>query len=459
MYILTFIFMFEQYVVCGLNLHARKPEDGSDGSDGSDPLEPDLWPLRTGWRRVQRYYDLLWQDVYDSEKTWEIMESPGDISDDLYHEAFNEVADVLDNLSHLNFVSEWWPCRGTLIALLRHGARSGELSYGVDVVERDIDVMVGVFSEEQWHYTAPAIETALLSKGWDRCWTKQSASEASGHQFSTRRDLLYCVRMKPAYMMLDVTSYISTPDVNYVYVHRICQDQSDQSQLSCFIPRLGPLQHGDGILHRSAIHPMKRCLAKDRSVPCPSRPLETIQAMTHSGLSANCIALPDKKLKALEGFEGPFEYGVEHDEHENVEMVLEDVQILRQRSAQLDRMGFQSMSPYFDNCSTLPSRKQREKGVRHGGKEWLKRSLRNQKYNKATVVSRLYRLYHIFLRFERNWFHLPGGLGAAAILADLATKDRICKGCEICLKSSRFGIVVANSLRFVFFWMMNVTKL
>lgn len=43
----------------------------------------DLWPLRVGWRRVQRYYDLLWQDVYDSEETWEIMESPGEISDEL----------------------------------------------------------------------------------------------------------------------------------------------------------------------------------------------------------------------------------------------------------------------------------------------------------------------------------------------------------------------------------------
>lgn len=26
------------------------------------------WPLAAGWRRVQRYYDLLWQDVYDSEE-------------------------------------------------------------------------------------------------------------------------------------------------------------------------------------------------------------------------------------------------------------------------------------------------------------------------------------------------------------------------------------------------------
>ena len=46
-------------------------------------LVDDLWPLRVGWRRVQRYYDLLWQDVYDSEETWEIMESPGEISDEL----------------------------------------------------------------------------------------------------------------------------------------------------------------------------------------------------------------------------------------------------------------------------------------------------------------------------------------------------------------------------------------
>ena len=294
----------------------------------------DLWPLRVGWKRVQRYYDLLWQDVYDSEETWEIMETPGDISDDLYHEAFNEVADVLDNLSAEHpELSEWWPCRGTLIALLRHGARSGVLRNGVDVVERDIDLMLGVASEDHWHLLGRAIEVALLQKGWDRCWTKQSASEASNVQFSTRKDLLYCVRMQPAYMMLDITSYISGPD--YIYIHRICDETG------CFVPAVGPLQHANGLLPRSAIHPIQQCLAKDRAVPCPNEPLETIKAMSHSGLSPKCIALPDKPLQPFDeagdaGSGGPLQ--------------LEDVELLRQRSAELDGKGFLSMTPYFDHC-------------------------------------------------------------------------------------------------------------
>ena len=135
---------------------------------------------------------------------------------------------------------------------MRHGARSGELVNGVDVVERDIDLMVGLVTEDPWHFLGRAIELELLQKGWDRCWTKQSASEASMQQ-QTRKDLLYCVRMRPAYMMLDITSYISGPE--YVYIHRIC-DASDASDASCFVPAVGPLQQANGLLPRSAIHPL-----------------------------------------------------------------------------------------------------------------------------------------------------------------------------------------------------------
>ncbi|CAJ1384290.1 unnamed protein product [Effrenium voratum] len=272
------------------------------------------------------------------------MEDPGEISDDLYHTALQDVADVLGALS-----LEWWPCRGTLIALLRHGARSGSLSRGlVDVVERDIDLMIGVSSEADWQPTGRAIEAQLLKKGWDRCWTKSSAKFGSDWQFAARRDLLYCVRTRPAYMMLDVTSYI-TSEEGYVYVHRLCKPDgaSGASGASaCHVPRLGPLQGADGSLPKAAIYPLKRCLAKDQAVPCPSRPLETIQAMRHSGLETSCIALPDTKGRQDEASRHLARAGLQ----------AEDLRILKERSAELDRRGFQSMSPYFANCTKSQGR-------------------------------------------------------------------------------------------------------
>lgn len=46
---------------------------------------------------------------------------------------------------------DWFPYSGTLIGLLRHGARSGMLSNGkVDVVDHDVDIMVGTTSEAEW---------------------------------------------------------------------------------------------------------------------------------------------------------------------------------------------------------------------------------------------------------------------------------------------------------------------
>lgn len=46
---------------------------------------------------------------------------------------------------------DWFPYSGTLISLLRHGGRSGMLSNGkVDVVDHDVDIMVGTTSEAEW---------------------------------------------------------------------------------------------------------------------------------------------------------------------------------------------------------------------------------------------------------------------------------------------------------------------
>lgn len=61
-------------------------------------------------------------------------------------EALQDVKDIMEEAG-----VDWFPYEGTLIALLRHGFRSGELSNGKqDVVDHDVDVLVGVISETHW---------------------------------------------------------------------------------------------------------------------------------------------------------------------------------------------------------------------------------------------------------------------------------------------------------------------
>ena len=84
------------------------------------------------------------------------------ISHSFSHQALEDVAAIMSSLG-----LEWWPCRGTLIALLRHGARSGALAAGRrrhrrDVVDHDVDVMVGVPSVSAWSSTLRWLVDAQL---------------------------------------------------------------------------------------------------------------------------------------------------------------------------------------------------------------------------------------------------------------------------------------------------------
>jgi len=323
---------------------------------GFESTDEHGWPLARGLGRVQRYYDMLWDDVHNSEDTWEVMERPGEISDELYHAALDDVASVLGDLR-----VEWWPCRGTLIALLRHGQRSGMLSRGLrDVPERDIDVMLGVDDEAAWQDLAPVIEQRLQALGWDRCWTKTSVDSSSALRDAARRDLLYCIRQSPAYMLLDVTSYLNLPSSPSLFVHRICGSGNGNSNNSsssftaehvvagrgCAVPGgIGPLQAAAGILSKSSVLPLGRCRAGNISVPCPRRPLDTILAMVHSGLDASCIALPTAHGRDPED--------VWTQRLRESLLNADDVHILRRRSEQLEAAGFLSMAPYFEICSTM----------------------------------------------------------------------------------------------------------
>ena len=344
----------------GLGRQNTNTKNASGASSGSD-WPQSQWPLAKGWRRVGRYYDLLWQDVYDSQEAWSKMEEKTSfVSDEEYHRFFFHVVDTFEALK-----AEWWPCRGTLIAFLRHGARSGSLSGAKkDVVDHDIDVMLGVENEASFDEIGRQVEVFLRRKGWDHCWTKSSQSADSSFGGSLRRDLLYCVHTGPPYMMLDVTSYVTLstePDeLPYVFVHRVCGTKQMQGGLGlaapagagCRVPlKLGPFQGASGglaVLSKKSIYPLKKCKALMRSIPCPYQPLDTLIAMSHSGLSTSCIALPDTTGRG----DDPF---TRHLASEGLNS--EDVRILQDRAKDLERQGFQSMLPYFANCSFGSSEK------------------------------------------------------------------------------------------------------
>lgn len=328
-----------------LHYEAQALEAWTSSTLGIEGETPRLgWALERGWERVRKYYDLLWSDVYQSGDDWSTMENPGETTDAIYHASFDEVAKVLTSLE-----VEWWPCRGTLIAMLRHGKRSGPLSRGlVDVVERDIDIMLGVPDEKAWVRVSRVIQRELIQLGWDRCWTKTSANLSSSHRDAVRRDLLYCMRLSPAYMLVDISSYITGAPGTDVFIHRFCgglavEENSLDDQGTCeILKHIGPLQHNGGLLPKSAIHPLGRCRAAGISVPCPSKPLETIKAMIHSGLNAGCVALPTTVGRdAVEFYTRRLQESG---------LTAEDVRILKSRSARLDASGFMSMTPYFDMC-------------------------------------------------------------------------------------------------------------
>ncbi|CAE8705170.1 unnamed protein product [Polarella glacialis] len=267
-----------------------------------------------------------------------------DITDEQHSAALEDAAVVLNDLQ-----LEWWPCRGTLIGLLRHGGRSGSLSQGrTDVVDHDVDLMVGVASAAAWLLLRERIEAGLQMRGWSKCLSRSSVNAEGGTDTYNlaRPDLLLCIRKNPS-MVLDVQSYITHPGFgDMVHVQRFCPDGEGSG--TCYVPSAGAFWPAHGRLRRSHIQPLGRCRSGRISVPCPRRPLETLKAFWDD-LNSTCIAVPDVEKRSRRT-------GVLSDLRESWQsegLTAEDVSVLRQRSAELDAAGFMSMTPYFGRCPQL----------------------------------------------------------------------------------------------------------
>ncbi|CAL1163298.1 unnamed protein product [Cladocopium goreaui] len=322
-----------------------------DAGNRLQVISDDFWPLSSAWDLLLSMVDFIKEKVRAAQDLMSPASSSGpQITDEAHVQALEDVAAIMSSLG-----LEWWPCRGTLIALLRHGACSGVLAPSPghprrDVVDHDVDVMVGVPSEAAWSSTLRwLVDAQLRQRGWNACFGRYSV-DASLDSFEiklAREDLMLCTRKNPE-MVLDLATYVRGNGPS-VFAQRYCVPALPGDS-GCYIPRAGTLRGGQGRLRSSAIRPLGRCKAGHISVPCPHKPLETLQAtMPEVNFTRHCLALPDVVKRQQRGY-------LTDEPWLRSGLTLEDVEVLRRRAAQLDAEGYMSMTPYFGSCdlSNLP---------------------------------------------------------------------------------------------------------
>ena len=295
------------------------------------------WPVRYALQLYQHAGIQVKQRIADVDAFYTGWGSQVTITDDQHVQA---LADASAIFGHLKL--EWWPCRGTLIALLRHGKRSGLLSKGkVDAVDHDIDLMVALPSLQHWPKIRASIRQMLLERGWETCiggysLTKETAlARANAHE-----DMLMCTKGNPR-VDLDIATYITEGSV--LFAQKYCLPQGLGAD--CWVSHDGTFHGSRGKLRLAAVRPLGRCKAGTLSVPCPRKPLEVLKASSPPYANMSCVALPDVADRIQHGT-----YASARNSWLSDGLTPEDVDILRARAAELDREGYMSMAPYFDNC-------------------------------------------------------------------------------------------------------------
>jgi len=301
------------------------------------------WPVQHAWRALVQVIDFIKKRVASAREFLSRPSTVGggaDITDEAHAQALEDIKVVMEKVG-----LEWWPCRGTLIALLRHGRRSAVLASGrVDVVDHDVDVMVGIPSVGDWmHRQRWEVNQALMERGWDACFGRYSVDHDHGtlELQLAREDLILCTRRNPE-IVLDIATYVIDKGQS-VYAQRYCTNDL-HGGAGCYVPRdSGTLRAFFGRLRKSAIHPLQRCKAYDSWVPCPVNPLETLKAtMKATNFTRHCVAFPDVAERKRRGYLS--------DQQMTEQLTLEDVEMLRKKAAQFDHEGYMSMTPYFSSC-------------------------------------------------------------------------------------------------------------
>ena len=105
----------------------------------SDPWTLAVWPIQQGEKRIVKYFNDLWPDEKEQgTHFYAELHTSGrlPVSDADWKTHFEEVVWALRESG----ATEFWPYGGSLIALLRYGQRSGELTNGkVAKAQRKLD--------------------------------------------------------------------------------------------------------------------------------------------------------------------------------------------------------------------------------------------------------------------------------------------------------------------------------
>ena len=294
------------------------------------------WPVKGAVQIYRQTMKRLTKNLDDEKAFYTDWGSEITVTDDSHTQALADAKTVFEELQ-----LEWWPSRGTLIALLRHGKRSGLLSNGkVDAVDHDVDVMLALPSLQDWPSIRASIHKKLVERGWHSCIGRRSTRETYWAWANAHDDVLMCARRNPT-ITLDIFTYITDGPV--VYAQKYCIPRERGS--GCWFPHDGTFHRGHGKLRVSAIRPLGQCKAGSLSVPCPRKPLEALKASAALFTNISCVALPDVADR--------IQYDSDHHARNSwlaEGLKQEDVDVLRARAAQLRREGYMSMAPYIENC-------------------------------------------------------------------------------------------------------------
>ena len=291
------------------------------------------WPVEGALQIYMQAMKRVTKTIDDEQAFYTGWASDITITDDSHTQALADAKAVFEELQ-----LEWWVARGTLIALLRHGKRSGLLSNGkVDAVDHDVDLMLALPSLQQWPSIRASIHKKLVERGWQSCIGRHSTHDTDLAWANAHDDLLMCVKRNPT-IYLDIFTYIT--DGSVVYAQKYCIQGS-----GCWFPNEGTFSGGHGKLRVAAIRPLGQCKAGSLSVPCPRKPLEALKASAPTYTNVSCVALPDVADR------------IQYDSYHHARnswlaqgLKQEDVDILRSRAFQLHRDGYMSMTPFFENC-------------------------------------------------------------------------------------------------------------
>ncbi|CAE7695093.1 DEGP2, partial [Symbiodinium sp. KB8] len=178
------------------------------------------WPVRAALQLYNQAGKKVKQRIADIDAFYTGWGSQVTITDDQHLQA---LADASAIFGHLKL--EWWPCRGTLIALLRHGRRSGLLSKGkVDAVDHDIDLMVALPSPQHWPQIRASIRRMLLERGWETCIGGHSTEKRTAlARANAHEDMLMCTKGNPR-VDLDIATYITEGSV--LFAQKYCLPQN-----------------------------------------------------------------------------------------------------------------------------------------------------------------------------------------------------------------------------------------